>query len=88
MAAVLSEVFGEASDDDDAESGQPDGLHHVHGFLAPAQQTGVLEAIDAEGWLTGGLNQAMCFGNLPSWASQLAGMLPVDLFAQKAGMLP
>lgn len=87
VASVLREVFGDVSDDD-AEAGEPDGLHHVHGFLAPAQQKRVLEAIDAEGWLMGGLNQAMCFGNLPSWASELAGTLPTHLLAHKAGMPP
>ena len=48
-------------------------------------QARVLAAVHADGWLLGGLNQAMCFGNLPSWAVELGSRLPVHLLAQKAG---
>ncbi|DBA90576.1 TPA: hypothetical protein ACH3X1_003813 [Trebouxia sp. C0004] len=56
----------------------PDGMSLVKAWLSCSQQENVLQAIKAEGWLTGTANQAMCFGKLPRWTRLLADMLPLE----------
>lgn len=40
-------------------------------------QENTLQAVEAEGWLRGRANQAMCFGRLPSWTQAIADRLPL-----------
>uniref|UniRef100_A0A2P2IQE0 Uncharacterized protein MANES_05G063800 n=1 Tax=Rhizophora mucronata TaxID=61149 RepID=A0A2P2IQE0_RHIMU len=45
-------------------------------FLSPQQQSTLLSAIQNEGWFTEpSKNQAMRFGNLPSWAIELSSSI-------------
>ena len=53
-------------------------------LLCGSAKLELLKAIANEGWLQHGMNQAMCFGNLPPWASDLAAALPVHLFSRQA----
>ena len=58
------------------------GLRFYHRLLPVTEQQRFLRLIDAQGdgWLTTGAgsdqNQAMHFGTLPGWATQLAALLP------------
>ncbi|KAJ1378992.1 Oxoglutarate/iron-dependent dioxygenase [Sesbania bispinosa] len=87
--AVLEQVFGHSSDEDDGGSDsdsdcserewnwesieQVKGLWLCRHFLSSHQQSLLLSSIDAENWFTKPeINQAMRFGNLPHWATQLA----------------
>lgn len=46
-------------------------------------QARLIEAIAREGWLQGGQNQVMCFGNMPGWALQVAESIPVLQWPEK-----
>ncbi|KAJ4847443.1 hypothetical protein Tsubulata_030687 [Turnera subulata] len=49
------------------------GLWLCRNFLSPQQQTTLLSAVQNEGWFADGSNnQAMRFGELPSWAVELS----------------
>ncbi|XP_043709742.1 alkylated DNA repair protein alkB homolog 8 [Telopea speciosissima] len=49
------------------------GLWLCREFLSPEQQSSLLSAIENEGWFTqSSHNQAMGFGDLPSWATELS----------------
>ncbi|GLT70513.1 hypothetical protein SLA2020_425880 [Shorea laevis] len=50
-----------------------DGLWLCRDFLSPQQQASLLAAVLNEGWFTvASQNQAMRFGNLPPWATELS----------------
>ncbi|KAK2649442.1 hypothetical protein Ddye_016931 [Dipteronia dyeriana] len=50
------------------------GLCFCRDFLTPQQQASLLSAIHSEGWFTDAShNQAMRFGDLPTWATKLSG---------------
>ncbi|KAK6937395.1 Alpha-ketoglutarate-dependent dioxygenase AlkB-like [Dillenia turbinata] len=52
------------------------GLCLCRDFLSPDQQSSLLSCIQNEGWLDGGChNQAMRFGDLPTWAIRLANSI-------------
>lgn len=47
-----------------------------------------MKGIAAEGWFDDDvMNQAMCFGSLPVWATKLAGTLPAHLFSKQVDFL-
>ncbi|KAL5795584.1 hypothetical protein ACOSQ2_000404 [Xanthoceras sorbifolium] len=84
----LKHVFGESSDsdadDDDGSSQYPawqrikeiKGLCLCRDFLSPQQQASLLSAIHKEGWFTDAShNQAMRFGDLPTWATKLSSSI-------------
>lgn len=89
--AILHELFGS---DSEQESDHPDcpeqpgfislpqvsGLTLVPRFIDSRTQLHYMECIDREGWFENGANQAMRFGDLPSWAQALAGTIPRHLF--------
>lgn len=62
------------------------GLVLLKGFLNTHQQAHYLEKIESEDWFTGGTNQAMRFGQLPSWAEALGRMVPTSLLPQEVGI--
>ncbi|XP_042516217.1 alkylated DNA repair protein alkB homolog 8 [Macadamia integrifolia] len=52
------------------------GLWLCREFLSPEQQSSLLSAIENEGWFTQpSHNQAMGFGNLPLWATELSAYI-------------
>ncbi|XP_065865702.1 uncharacterized protein [Euphorbia lathyris] len=52
------------------------GLWLCREFLSPPQQSILLSAIQNEGWFTEkSINQAMRFGDLPSWATELSNSI-------------
>ncbi|EIE27120.1 hypothetical protein COCSUDRAFT_55144 [Coccomyxa subellipsoidea C-169] len=86
IKAVLLEVFG-ASDDEEDDVKQHaiiEGSHHCPNVVSDAMQEAVMKGIAAEGWFDDdGMNQAMCFGSLPVWATKLASTLPAHLFSKQ-----
>lgn len=49
------------------------GLWLCRDFLSPQEQSSLLSAIEKEGWFSeASHNQAMRFGNLPEWATELS----------------
>lgn len=46
-------------------------------------QENTLQAVEAEGWLKGRANQAMCFGRLPSWTQAIADRLPLEQWPEQ-----
>ncbi|KAG2563921.1 alkylated DNA repair protein ALKBH8 homolog isoform X1 [Panicum virgatum] len=86
--AALREAFGESSDSDsDAPSGAGCGrwrweavagiwgLWLCAAFLSADEQARLLAAIQREGWFIDANNQAMRFGDLPSWAVELSTLI-------------
>ncbi|MED6124510.1 hypothetical protein PIB30_059526 [Stylosanthes scabra] len=52
------------------------GLWICSNFLSHHHQNHLLSAINSQNWFTStNNNQAMCFGNLPSWAHQLSHLI-------------
>ncbi|XP_020242297.1 uncharacterized protein LOC109820549 isoform X2 [Asparagus officinalis] len=52
------------------------GLWICRDFLSEAQQSALLSAVDGERWFSGSFhNQAMRFGDLPEWATELARLV-------------
>ncbi|XP_007050875.2 PREDICTED: alkylated DNA repair protein alkB homolog 8 [Theobroma cacao] len=88
---LLREVFGESSDseDDDPQHkhiGDPipsweqikeiNGLWLCRDFLSPQHQSSLISAVLNEGWFTeDSHNQAMRFGDLPAWATELSNSI-------------
>ncbi|KAK9277839.1 hypothetical protein L1049_027396 [Liquidambar formosana] len=53
-----------------------DGLWSCTDFLSSQQQSSLLSAIEKEGWFTeASHNQAMRFGDLPTWATELSSSI-------------
>ncbi|KAL5713013.1 hypothetical protein ACHQM5_015131 [Ranunculus cassubicifolius] len=79
---ILVDVFGESSSEDDEkdefslnweEIKEIKGLWLCRNFLSSKDQSSLLIAIKKEGWFTeASNNQAMAFGNLPGWATELS----------------
>ncbi|KAL6271817.1 hypothetical protein ACE6H2_028728 [Prunus campanulata] len=83
---ILRQVFGDSSDGEDLELGDGSdpshcwepikeikGLWLCRDFLPPQRQSSLLSTIQNEGWFTqASHNQAMRFGDLPSWAAELS----------------
>uniref|UniRef100_A0A0E0F8A0 Fe2OG dioxygenase domain-containing protein n=1 Tax=Oryza meridionalis TaxID=40149 RepID=A0A0E0F8A0_9ORYZ len=89
-AAALREVFGDSSDSeaDDLPVGGAGreqwrweavegvrGLWLCAAFLSADEQSRLLTAIRREGWFSDARNQAMRFGDLPSWAVELSVLI-------------
>ncbi|XAR61323.1 tRNA (carboxymethyluridine(34)-5-O)-methyltransferase [Bertholletia excelsa] len=67
-------VFGESSIWERVN--EINGLWVCRDFLSPEQQSSLLSAIENEGWFTeASHNQAMRFGDLPAWATELADLI-------------
>ncbi|RCV39387.1 hypothetical protein SETIT_8G220200v2 [Setaria italica] len=86
--AALREAFGDSSDSEsDAPAGSGRGrwrweaVAGVRGlwlcaaFLSADEQARLLAAIQREGWFIDANNQAMRFGDLPSWAVELSTLI-------------
>eukprot|EP01134_Creolimax_fragrantissima_P005710 CFRG5710T1 len=94
--ALMEDLFGSESggciDEDPAfidihHHEQINGLVHVHGYLDPDEQAYLWECVLAEGWFDDPINnQAMRFGDLPSWASEL--VTNIHITAEKNRLLP
>lgn len=53
-----------------------DGLWLCGDFLSPEQQRSLLSAVEEEGWfIEASHNQAMRFGSLPAWATELSNSI-------------
>ncbi|KAF3436428.1 hypothetical protein FNV43_RR23520 [Rhamnella rubrinervis] len=87
--ALLIEVFGESSEDEQSPSKNEsppnhcwerieeiEGLWLCRDFLSPQQQSSLISAIQEERWFTeASHNQAMRFGDLPAWAIELSASI-------------
>lgn len=82
---LFREVFGESSSNSDSEDSDPqpnpsweqirpiNGLWVCRDFLSPQHQHSLISAVLKEGWFTeDSHNQAMRFGDLPPWATELS----------------
>ncbi|XVE73303.1 hypothetical protein DITRI_Ditri11bG0106800 [Diplodiscus trichospermus] len=80
---LFKEVFGESSDSENDPQQEPipsweqiekiNGLWLCRDFLSSQQQSSLISAVLNEGWFTeDSHNQAMRFGDLPAWATELA----------------
>ncbi|OMO63809.1 Oxoglutarate/iron-dependent dioxygenase [Corchorus capsularis] len=88
---LLKEVFGESSDSEDYDPqhkqiGDPipswerieqiNGLWLCKDFLSPQHQSSLISSVLNEGWFAeDSHNQAMRFGDLPSWAVELSNCI-------------
>ncbi|KAF9622033.1 hypothetical protein IFM89_029317 [Coptis chinensis] len=79
--SILKDVFGESSSSESDESinnkweevKEIKGLWLCRDFLSLNQQSSLLFSIQNEGWFTeASQNQAMRFGDLPVWATELS----------------
>ncbi|KAK3119322.1 hypothetical protein QOZ80_9BG0717870 [Eleusine coracana subsp. coracana] len=88
LRSVLLEAFGDSSDSEsDAPTGAGGkrwrweavagirGLWLCADFLSADEQGRLLAAIQREGWFSDAHNQAMRFGDLPSWAVELSALI-------------
>lgn len=85
--AALREAFGDSSDSDSDAPRKVSsqwrweavpavrGLWLCAAFLSADDQSRLLAAIQEEGWFTDAHNQAMRFGDLPSWAIELSVLI-------------
>ncbi|KAF4364479.1 hypothetical protein F8388_007056 [Cannabis sativa] len=82
---LLVQLFGESSEEEEAEDQSESnicfwerfeeirGLWICRDFLSPHHQSSLLSALQNEGWFSeASHNQAMRFGELPSWAMALS----------------
>ncbi|CAH8273402.1 unnamed protein product [Arabidopsis lyrata] len=107
-AENLRAAFGDSSDDEDRPGKETigigestvwerveeiNGLWLCRNFLSIAHQSDLLSAILNEGWFVEeSINQAMRFGDLPSWATELSDLIretveSVDLPVLSADLL-
>ncbi|KAE9589779.1 hypothetical protein Lal_00021562 [Lupinus albus] len=81
--AVLERVFGQSSSESESEDDEDrfdweeirevKGLWISRNFLSPYKQSTLFSEVQSENWFTQpSNNQAMRFGDLPSWAIQLS----------------
>ncbi|CAL0321170.1 unnamed protein product [Lupinus luteus] len=81
--AVLEQVFGQSSSDSEGEDEEVQfdweeipgvkGLWVSRNFLSPHKQSTLFSEVQSENWFTKpSNNQAMRFGDLPTWAIQLS----------------
>ncbi|KAG9157216.1 hypothetical protein Leryth_004892 [Lithospermum erythrorhizon] len=86
LKSILNDVFGDSSssDSDDVsqttlgweKTSQINGLWLCRHFLSPRQQSCLLTQIQKEGWFNeSSCNQAMRFGDLPGWATELSSSI-------------
>ncbi|KAG2697429.1 hypothetical protein I3760_07G105400 [Carya illinoinensis] len=65
------------------------GLWLCRDFLSPGQQSSLLFSIENEGWFTeASHNQAMRFGNLPAWASEISDSIRELVLLNDPGLDP
>ncbi|XP_010429769.1 PREDICTED: uncharacterized protein P8A3.02c [Camelina sativa] len=100
-AENLRAAFGDSSDDDDVVDEaigdtkvwerveEINGLWLCRKFLSIAHQSVLLSAILSEGWFVEeSINQAMRFGNLPSWAIELSDLIRETVESVDLRLLP